>query len=198
MHSLPIFCRSLRRVPQSVYFVWLNHLTILDDGSGAIWYFNQSTEILILGFIPFLLKTLIILHSKKIYGFGTDRMHLWRMTMDCYTLEYDQVKLSWFKIIEWCQVSVDPAEIWWHGLVLKEFILQRPPSDSKGILRSLHERLTSDVSQLSLGIFHELLVEWVFFSNVQVQNLKASTCTSEEETHPTRSSWRMPRDNCDS
>ena len=28
--------------------------------------------------------------------------------------------------------------------------------------------------QLSLGIFHELLVEWVFFSNVQVQNLKDS------------------------
>ena len=30
------------------------------------------------------------------------------------------------------------------------------------------------LSQLSLGIFHELLVEWVFFSNVQVRNLEDS------------------------
>jgi len=30
------------------------------------------------------------------------------------------------------------------------------------------------LSQVSLGIFHELLVEWVFFSNVQVRNLEDS------------------------
>jgi len=30
------------------------------------------------------------------------------------------------------------------------------------------------LSQLSLGIIHELLVEWVFFSNVQVRNLEDS------------------------
>ena len=30
------------------------------------------------------------------------------------------------------------------------------------------------LSQLSLGIFHELLVEWVFFPNVQVRNLEDS------------------------
>jgi len=30
------------------------------------------------------------------------------------------------------------------------------------------------LSQLSLGIFHELRFEWVFFSNVQVRNLKDS------------------------
>ena len=79
------------------------------------------------------------------YGFGTNCMHLWRMAMDCYTLVYEQVKLSWFKVIEWCQGSVDSAETWWHGLIPKEFMQQRSPLNSKGILRSLHERLTSKV-----------------------------------------------------
>jgi len=55
------------------------------------------------------------------------------------------VKLSQFKVIEWCWVLVDPAKTWCHGLIPKEFVQQRPPFDSKGILRSLHEQLTLDV-----------------------------------------------------
>jgi len=53
--------------------------------------------------------------------------------------------VNWFKVIEWCQGSVDPTKAWWHGLIPKEFIQQRPPLDSKGILSSLHEWLTSIV-----------------------------------------------------
>ena len=67
------------------------------------------------------------------------------MVMDFHTLVCDQVKLSRFKIVEWCQGSVDPAETWWHGLIPKEFIQQRTPLDSKGVLRGLRDRLTSDV-----------------------------------------------------
>ena len=76
---------------------------------------------------------------------GIDRAPHWRMAMNCHTLVYDQVKLSWFKVIEWCQGFVDPVETWWNGLIPKEFIPQRPPWDSKGILRSLYERLILDV-----------------------------------------------------
>ena len=67
------------------------------------------------------------------------------MAMDCQTLVCDQVKLSRFKIVEWCQWSVDHAETLWHGLIPKEFIQQRLALDLKGILRSLHEWLTSNV-----------------------------------------------------
>ena len=138
-----IFRKSLWGLLQSVSFdliAWQFWMII-----GSHLTFNQSTELLILGFIPLCLKTLIIQHSKKLYGFGSDHMHYWRMAIDCYTLVYDQVKLSWFKVIEWCQGSVDPDETWWHGLIPKEFIQQRSHLDSKGILMSLHERLTLDV-----------------------------------------------------
>jgi len=65
--------------------------------------------------------------------------------MGFHTLVCDQVKLSWFKVIEWCQGFVDPIETCWHRLIPKEFIQRRLPLDSKWILRSLHERLISDV-----------------------------------------------------
>ena len=40
----------------------------------------------------------------------------------CHSLVCDQVKLSWFKIVEWWQGSVGPAETRWPGLIPKEFI----------------------------------------------------------------------------
>ena len=59
---------------------------------------------------------------------------------------------------------------WWHRLITKEFITKLP-LDSKGIPKEsaweTNIRCTL-LSQFSLGIFHELLVDWVFFSNVQV------------------------------
>ena len=63
--------------------------------------FNQSTKVLIIGFVPFFLfKNFNYSTQQEIYGFGTDRMHHGRMAMDGYTLVHDPVKLSWFKIIE--------------------------------------------------------------------------------------------------
>ena len=51
------FCISLRGLPQSVCFVWFSHLTILEWRQWNRLKFNQSTEILILGFSPvFLFK----------------------------------------------------------------------------------------------------------------------------------------------
>jgi len=94
------------------------------------------------------------------------------MTMDCHTLVRDQVKLSRFKVIEWCQGSVDPAETWWHGLVLKEFIQQRPPLDSKGILRSLHEWLTSVVPY-----YHNYL--WSFSTSSWSNEFSSQICKCE-------------------
>ena len=97
------------------------------------------------------------------------------MAMDCHPLVCDQVKLSWFKVIEWCQGSVDPTETWWHGLIPKEFLQQRPPLDSKGILRSLHERLTSDVPYYHNCLWVFSMSFWLnefFFSTVQVWNLE--------------------------
>ena len=91
------------------------------------------------------------------------------MAMDCHTLVCDQVKLSWFKVIEWCQGSVDPAETWWHGLIPKEFIQQRPPLDSKGILRSLHERLTSNVPY-----YHNCL--WAFSTSSWSNEFSSQMC----------------------
>jgi len=96
-------------------------------------------------------------------------MHHWRMAMDCYTLVYDQVKLSWFKVIEWCQGFVDLAKTWWHGLISKEFIQQKPPLDSKGILRSLHERLTSDVPY-----YHNCL--WAFSTSSWLNEFSSQMC----------------------
>jgi len=119
-NSSYLFCRSLRGLPQSVCSAWFSHLKILEWRQWSRLTFSQSIKIWILGLSPFLfLKTLIILHSKKTQGFGTNGMHHWRMAMDCYTLVYDQVKLSWFKIIEWCEGSIDPTETWWHGLIMK-------------------------------------------------------------------------------
>jgi len=59
------FCISLRGLPQSVCFVWFSHLTILEWRQWSRLTFKHSTEILILGFSRFFLKTSIILHSKK-------------------------------------------------------------------------------------------------------------------------------------
>ena len=67
MQPHPIFCKSLRELPQSVCFVWFSHLTILEWRQWSHLKFNQSTEISILGFSPFPLNTSIILHNKKIY-----------------------------------------------------------------------------------------------------------------------------------
>ena len=90
------------------------------------------------------------------------------MAMDCHTLVCDQVKLSWFKVIEWCHGSVDPAETWWHGLIPK----QRPPLDSKGILRSLHERLTLDVPY-----YHNCL--WAFSMSSWSNEFSSQMCKCE-------------------
>ena len=46
-------------------YVLFDHLKILEWRHKSRFTLNQSTELLILGFSPFLLKTLIILHSKK-------------------------------------------------------------------------------------------------------------------------------------
>jgi len=155
---------------------WFNHLTVLGDDSGVVWHLiNQLKYWFWDSSFLFCLKTLIILHSKKIYGFRTNHMHHWRMEMDCYTLVYDQVKLSWFKVIKWCQGSIDPAETWWHGLILKDFIQQRSPLDSKGTVRSLHEWLTSDVPYCHNCLWGFSTSSWLnefFFSNVQIQNLE--------------------------
>ena len=45
----------------------------------------------------FLFKNFDYSAQQEIYGFGTDHMHYWKMATDCYTLVYDQGKLSWFK-----------------------------------------------------------------------------------------------------
>jgi len=91
------------------------------------------------------------------------------MVIDCHTLVCHHVKLSWFKIIEWCQGSIDPAETWWHRLIPKEFIQQRPPLDSKGIIRSLHERLTSNVTY-----YHNCL--WVFSTSSWSNEFSSEMC----------------------
>ena len=100
---------------------------------------------MILGFSPFFLKTSVILTARKHKALGpiacTMEGWQWMVTLWCMT-KWNFLDL---KIIEWCQGSVDPAETWWHGLIPKEFIQHRPPLDSKGILRSLHERLTSNI-----------------------------------------------------
>jgi len=93
--------------------------------------------------------------------------------MDCYTLVYDdQVKLSWFKVIEWCHGSVDPTKTWWHRLIRREFIQQRPSLDSKGFLRSLHERLTSDVPY-----WHNCL--WEFSRSFRSNEFSSQMCKCE-------------------
>jgi len=50
------FCKSLRGLPRSACSVWFIHLTILECWQWSRLKFNQSTEILILGFVPFFLK----------------------------------------------------------------------------------------------------------------------------------------------
>jgi len=92
--------------------------------------------------------------------------------MDGYTLVYYQMKLSWLKIIEWCQGFVDLTETWWHGLIPKELIQQRPPLDSKGILRSRHERLTSDVPY-----YHNCL--WAFSTSSGSNEFSSQMCKCE-------------------
>jgi len=129
MQPYPIFLQISLGIPSECMFCLICHLTILEWWQWSHLTFNQSIEILILGFSPFFLKTSIILHNKKTQGFRIDREPHWRMAMDCYTLVYDQVKHSWFKVIEWCQGSVDPIETQWHGLILKEFIQRRLPLD---------------------------------------------------------------------
>jgi len=160
-----IFCKFLWELPQSICSVWFCHLTILEWRKWNRLTFNQSIEILILGFVP-LLKTLIILYNKKTPVFGINRTHHWMMTIDCYTLVCDQVKLSWLKVREWCHGSVDPTNTQWQGLILKDFITNLP-LDLKGIPKVS----AWETNIRCLGIFHKLLVKWVFFSNVQARNL---------------------------
>jgi len=91
--------------------------------------------------------------------------------MNCHTLVCDQVKLSWFKVIELCQGSIDPAETWWHRLITKEFITKLP-LDSKGIPKSLHERLTSYVSY-----YHNCL--WAFSASSWSSEFSSQMCKCE-------------------
>ena len=56
MQPHPIFCKSLRELPQSVCSFLFSHLTILEWRQWSHLMFNQSIETL--GFVPpFLLKT---------------------------------------------------------------------------------------------------------------------------------------------
>ena len=164
------FWKYLRGLPQSVSFVWFNHLTILEWRQWSHLTFNQSTKILILGFSPF------FSFLKKLRLFWTTREHqAWGSIMRpiegwqwIVTLWY--VKLSQFKIVEWFQGSVDPTQTWWHVLIPKEFIQQRPPLDLKGILKSLHEWLTSNVPY-----YHNCL--WAFSTSSWL-NKFSSKCAS--------------------
>jgi len=75
---------------------------------------------------------------------GSIACTVWRMAMDQHTLVYDQVKLSWSKVIEWCHGSVDPTKTWWQA-DLDRIYVTKIPSDSKEISKSLHKKLTLDV-----------------------------------------------------
>ena len=100
-------------------------LIILEWRQWSCLTFNQSIEMLILGFSPFCLEKqnlLLFCTTRKHKTLGPLVPPYWRIAMDCRTLVCDQVKLSWLKVIEWCHGSVDPTETWWHGLILKEFI----------------------------------------------------------------------------
>ena len=56
MQPHPIFCKSLRELPQSMCSVRFSHLTIFERRQWSHLMFDQSIEIL--GFVPlFLLKT---------------------------------------------------------------------------------------------------------------------------------------------
>ena len=81
---------------------------------------------------------------------------------DYYTLVYDQMKLSWFKIIEWCHGFVDLTKTWWHGPIPKKIYITKATlgfeRNPKEFAWATNIRCTL-LSQLYLGIFHELLVE---------------------------------------
>jgi len=91
--------------------------------------------------------------------------------MDCCTLVYDQVKLSWLKVVEWCHGSFNPAgslmtwvdheRIYMMKLALGFEMNPKKLAWETNVKRNL-------LSLLALGIFYELLVEWDFFLNVQV------------------------------
>jgi len=83
---------------------------------------------------------------------------------------------SWFKVIERCHGFVDPAETWWHGLIPKEFILQRPPLDSIGILRSLHERLMIK-SASDVPYYHNCL--WAYSTSSWSIEFSSQMCKCE-------------------
>jgi len=95
------------------------------------------------------------------------------MAMDCHTLVCDHAKLSRFKIIVMPRV----CQSHWNLMKWADLKIIYTTKATLGFKRNPKEFAWATnikctlLSQLSLGIFHELLVKWVFFSNMQVWTL---------------------------
>ena len=169
------FCKSLRGLPQSVCFVLFSHLTILEWRQWSRVTFNQSTEILILGFSPFFFKNFNYFAQQENIRLwdrscaplkdGNGLSHFGMRPSETFLIldrrVMPRVYRSCWNLMTW----VDPEKIY---TTKAPFGFKRSPKESAWATNIKCNLL----SQLSLGIFHELLVEWVFFWNVQVQNLE--------------------------
>ena len=171
MQPHPIFCKSLQELPQSVCFVWFSHLTVLKWWQWSHFTYNQSIEILILGF-PL---------SFKNFDYSAQQKNIWLWDQSCTPFK-DGNGLSHFGIwpsenflIYGHRVTPRVCRSRWNSMtwvnleriyIVKATLgFKRNPKESAC---ETNIRCTS-LAQLSLGIFCELLGKWVIFLNVQVR-----------------------------